>query len=213
MINQQKNFCYRIYHIDNLKHILNNGLCTKHHPNARADFVSIGNTEIIDTRNNTVVKIKNYGKIGEYVPFYFTPRSLMLLNIVTGHRAPLVPKRNKDELVVVRCLIDDLCKLNKFFFTDGQANIISMTEHYNDIALLDTIDWGIIQNSDFKKDADDTDKQRRYQAEFLVYSHVPVTAIESIVVYNEKAEKLVKTELAKTDKIIPIHIIKNYFFD
>jgi hypothetical protein len=164
MINQKKIFCYRLCHTNNTKHILDTGLCTKQHPKAVADFISIGNTEIIENRNDTLVKIEGYGKIGEYVPFYFTPRSMMLFNILTGYRAPLVPKRAKDDLIIIRCLISDLCKLSKFFFSDGQANVTSITDHYDDITNLDVVDWDIIQKSDFKMDAADRDKQRRYQA-------------------------------------------------
>jgi hypothetical protein len=81
ILNQHKNFCYRIYHIQNLPHILENGLCSKHHPAASAGFISIGNPSIISARDSTMVKINGYGNIGEYIPFYFTPRSMMLFNI------------------------------------------------------------------------------------------------------------------------------------
>ena len=72
MINKGKNFCYRISHIKNMWDILRDGICTKHHPNASKDFISIGNPEIIDVRDETMVRIDGYGNIGEYVPFYFT---------------------------------------------------------------------------------------------------------------------------------------------
>lgn len=213
LINTKKNFCYRICHIDNVAGILENGLCTKHHPDASENFISIGNPQIIDTRDSTPVKIPGYGNIGDYIPFYFTPRSMMLLNIVSGYWHPVVPKRSKEEIIVIRCLLDRLVELDRFFFSDGQANVTSVSQHYNDLENLDEIDWDIIHKSDFKKDLDDSDKQRRYQAEFLVHMHVPVSHIESIHVYSEKAAKIVKTELANTDLILPIKVTKEYFFD
>lgn len=212
VINKNKNFCYRVCHIENLPHILENGLCTKYHPKASADFISIGNSEIIGVRDDTKVKIEGYGIIGEYVPFYFTPKSMMLYNIITGFREPIVKKRLKSELMVIRSVINDLSKIGKFFFTDGQANVTSMTNHFNDLKYLSAIDWDIIQKSDFSKNETDNDKQRRYQAEFLVYKHVPVSSIESINVYNDKAETIVKKEMAKTNILLPIHITKEYFF-
>lgn len=212
-INSKKNFCYRICHIRNLAHILAHGLCTKHHPDASAGFIGIGNPDIIDTRDDTAVKIAGYGNIGEYVPFYFTPKSMMLFNIITGWRAPLVPKRPKEDIIVIRCLITELAKLERFFFSDGQANVTGTSNHYNDIKYLDQIDWDIIQQSDFKREARDTDKPRRYQAEFLVHHHVPVGSIESIHVYNQPAMNYVKAELALTNHLIPIFETKQYFFD
>ncbi len=213
ILNNNRNFCYRICHIHNLPHILEHGLCTKHHPNASPDFISIGNPSIISTRDSTLVKIDGYGSIGEFIPFYFTPKSMMLFNIITGYQAPLVPKRNKEDIIVIRCRINDLSKAGKFFFTDGQANVTSITNHYSNLIDLDKIDWDIIQTSDFKKSEADTDKQRRYQAEFLVQHNVPVNFIESINVYNSKAATFVQTELAKTDRLITMRIHTFYFFD
>jgi len=213
VINKNKSFCYRISHIQNISYILQNGLCTKHHPKANSSFINIGNTEIIGVREDMPVRLKGYGNIGDYVPFYFTPRSMMLFNIITGHRQPIVPQRQKEDILVIRCLINDLCKAGRFFFTDGQANEKTLTTHYDDLAALDEVDWDIIQRSDFKKDAADTDKTRRYQAEFLVFDHVSVNYIESINVYNNKAATFVNSEMAKTDLLIPVRVVKEYFFD
>ncbi len=104
-------------------------------------------------------------------------------------------------------------KSRSVFFTDGQANTTSITNHYNDLDDLKKIDWEIIQNGDFKKEASDTDKQRRYQAEFLIHNYVDIHYIESINVYNNKAVTFVKQEIAKTDIIKPVNINTNYFFD
>lgn len=213
VLNKNKNFCYRVCHIENLGSILSNGLCTKYHPKADKRFISIGHPEIIGVRDITPVKIDGYGNIGDYVPFYFTPRSMMLYNIITGYQAPLVPKRRKEELMVLRCVIQDLAKAGQFFFTDGQANATSITNHYNNLDALDQIDWEIIQKGDFRKEAADIDKQRRYQAEFLIHNHVGIHYIESFHVYNAKAVTFVTEELSKTDIIKPVHITTSYLFD
>jgi hypothetical protein len=159
------------------------------------------------------VRIRDYGQIGQYVPFYLTPKSMMLYNIITGYREPIVKKHPKEDIIVIRCRIRDLSKLGKFFFTDGQANERTLTSHYNDLSHLDEIDWEIIQKSDFKRDASDTDKTRRYQVEFLVYNHVPSKYIESIHVYNNKAANFFQKEMAKTTHLIPVHETRGYFFE
>lgn len=145
LINPDKRYCYRICHIDNLRHLLNVGMCSKYHPLADPNFVSIGNIEVINARDTTDVQIAGYGKVGEYVPFYFTPRSIMLYNIVTGHRAPKVPKVPRENILVIRCLIEQLAKCGRYFFTDGQANVSNGTNHFHDLKDLDKIDWSIIQ--------------------------------------------------------------------
>lgn len=212
IVNTNKSFCFRITHRDNLVHILKYGLVTKHHKNAATNFVSIGNLEIIDVRSTTSVRMKEYGNIGDYVPFYFTPRSIMLYNIVTGYYAPKVPKRNKEEIIVIRCLIENLAKQPKWFFTDGQAND-EETTHYMDLNNLNKIDWDCIQNSNFSKSDGDYDRQRRYQAEFLVHHSVPFELLESICVYSEKMKNWTEQKLKETGVTIPVHIHQPYFFD
>lgn len=212
MINTNKAFCYRITHRDNLGHILQHGLLNKNHADADPNFIAIGNPEIIDVRGTTQVGLPGYGLIGEYVPFYFTPRSVMLFNIVTGYYAPKVPRRNKEEIIIIRCLIETLVQQTRWFFTNGQAND-EETEHFADIRFLNRIDWECIQNSNFSKTDGDYDRQRRYQAEFLVHNAVPVNCIESICVYNDTMAAWVTKQVNKAGKMIPVHIQKFYFFD
>lgn len=212
IINKEKKFCYRITHRENLEHILENGLVNKSHVNANRSFISIGNLEIIDVRSLTIVNLEDYGNIGDYVPFYFTPKSIMLLNIITGYYAPKVPKRDKGEIIVIRCLIEKLANQPKWFFTNGQAND-GESKHFNKLNELDQIDWDCINQSNFNKNDGDYDRQRRYQAEFLVKDIVPIDCIESICVYDEETKTWVQTLLNAKRKNINLHIIKSYFFD
>ncbi len=211
-MNANRRYCYRITHIENLPYILEHGLLNKNHILANPDYIHIGNQEIIDVRTTTKVKIFGYGFLGEYVPFYFTPKSIMLYNIVTGYYHPTVPKRSRNEILVIRCLIEDLADLTDFFFTDGQGNDL-ITEHHNDLQYLDEIDWLSIQQSDFTKSDGDYDRPRRYQAEFLVRNKVPLEKIESFNVYNDEAADIVMYELSK--KLItnlPVYVRPQYFF-
>jgi len=211
MINSQKLYCYRITHINNLSLLLQNGIVSKKHPNASAGYVNIGNNEIIDVRSKTLVGINNYGMIGDYVPFYFTPKSIMLYNIITGYWSPVVPKRNRNEILVIRCLISDLANLPQWFFTDGQANDMA-TQHYNNLAVLDNIDWLSIQTSNFNKSNGDYDRLRRYQAEFLVHQQVPIGHIESLNVFDVQSELVVNNILAQNNINLAVNIKPQYFF-
>jgi len=210
-INQSKQFCYRIAHIDNLPLILRDGLVSKKQINYNDQYINIGNPSIIDVRSTTEVKLPDYHTIGDYVPFYFTPKSIMLLNIQTGYQSPLVIKRHPSEIIVLRCRIKKLIELPKWFFTNGQANTF-ITEHYNDIKFLDQIDWITIQNCDFKKTLADNDKPRRYQAEFLVQNHVPIEYIDSIYTYDEVAKNRVCKALEEYKKELIVGVQKLYYF-
>ncbi|HBB01206.1 MAG TPA: hypothetical protein DCZ19_09085 [Porphyromonadaceae bacterium] len=211
MINEQKRYCYRITHINNLPLLLQNGIVNKHHPNASKHFMEIGNPEIIDVRRAKPVRISNYGIIGDYVPFYFTPKSIMLFNIITGYHHPIVPKRNKNEILVIRCLIEVLANLPKWFFTDGQGNDM-ISNHYNNLADLIQIDWDCIQQSNFSKNDGDYDRPRRYQAEFLVYNEVPLEYIESLNVYDQITADRVNNLLNKNNINLTVNVQPQYFF-
>jgi hypothetical protein len=212
VINASKKYCYRITHRENLVHLLTNGLVNKSHIKASPDFLPIGNLEIIDVRGSTEVKILGYGYIGDYIPFYFTSRSIMLFNILTGYYAPKVSARTKDELIVIRCLVSELAKLPRWFFTDGQAND-GETIHYNDLDAINMIDWDCIHQSNFKKSDGDYDRPRRYQAEFLVHNEVPIEYIDSICVYNDTMKTWAEEEIKNKGFKIPVVTQKAYFFD
>lgn len=212
VINAERKYCYRITHIQNMPYILEQGMVSKQHPLANRAYIQIGNPEIIDVRSNTAVRIAGYGDFSEYVPFYFTPRSMMLYNIVTGYRSPLVPKRNREEIVVIRCLMEQLATLEHWFFTNGQGND-SISRHFHDLDKLSEIDWESIQQSNFSKNDGDFDRPRRYQAEFLVRHVVPLSHIESLHVYNEAAKSAVEKMLeAKKTLNFGVQITPIYFF-
>lgn len=212
LINRNRRYCYRITHIRNLPLILQNGIVTKNHANASDEYIHIGNPEIIDARSTTPVRINGYGNIGDYVPFYFTPKSIMLYNIITGYWHPLVPRRNRNEILVIRCLIDELTQLPRWFFTDGQGNDMA-SSHFNDLAELDKIDWECIQQSSFSKSADDFDKPRRYQAEFLIHNYVPLESMESLNVYDQASAENVQNELDQNNINLAVNIQPKYFFE
>jgi len=201
---------YRITNRENLAHILQYGICNKNHPDANPDFVSIGNHDIIERRNEHRVKIEGYGNIGDYVPFYFSPKSIMLYNILTGYG---VSKVKPEEIIF---LITDIqsavnCK-QLYFFSDGQANT-RISQHYNDLKDLDKIDWEVVESGDFSKSNSDNDRTRRYQAEFLIHEKVPLNCIRAIVVYNESCATFVKKKLALTGLIIQVYIKRSFYFN
>jgi len=211
MINKNKKYCYRITHIKNLPIILESGIVCKKNSKANSKYINIGNPEIIDVRTETPVKIEDYGMIGDYIPFYFTSKSIMLYNIQTGFRHPFVPKRNPSEILVMKFKIEELSSLeSKWFFTDGQAND-KATTHYNNLTDIDKIDWESIHQNNFSK-SDDFDRGRRYQAEFLVKNEVQISHIESLNVYNDKAKEYVEKILKEYNLEIRVNNNKIYYF-
>ena len=201
---------FRITRIDNIPHILRHGICNKSHPNADPNYVPIGNGEIISFRSEHKVNIRGYGFVGDYVPFYFDPCSIMLYNILTGYT---VKKVTPEKIVFLCCTVEALTNCgNRYFFSDGQANTY-ISEHYSDLKDLDKVDWNVVKSKNFKKTIEDIDRPRRYQAEFLVRHYVPITCVGAIVVYNENSLNFVNSELEKAGLLIRALIKKPFYFN
>jgi hypothetical protein len=111
---------FRITHIDNVPWILDHGLHCKSSKVQDPNFVQIGLRELIDKRATRRVHKKPGGSLGDYVPFYFTPWSIMMYNIKTGYGD--VIQRPNHEIVIIVSSIHQLVELDiPFLFTDAHA--------------------------------------------------------------------------------------------
>src|SRR4051812_48728458 len=172
-----KALIFRITHIDNVPWILANGLHCRTSPVSDPDYRNIGNAELIDKRSTREVTIPPGGTLSDYIPFYFTSRSPMLLNIKTGRNVPAVVM--SDIVIFVTSLKKLADEGIPFVFTDRHAYLVP-ARFSNDLRNLDWIDWDILQRSDFSYDANNLGKMERYQAEALVYKHLPMSAVSAI---------------------------------
>jgi hypothetical protein len=63
-----KIYLFRMIHIENISHILQHGITHFASINANSKFVPIGDSSIIETRNNFL--LNNGRRLGDYIPFY-----------------------------------------------------------------------------------------------------------------------------------------------
>ena len=174
VLNPEKALIWRIVHRDNIPWILVNGLHCSNSTTQYAEWVKIGSPELIEKRQQHPVPVGTKGVLSDYIPFYFTPFSPMLLNIKSGRGG--VPQRDNDEIVILVSSLHHLYQQHiPFVFTNSHA-YYQWTEFYTDLSNLDEIDWSILQTRDFKRDMDDPAKFERYQAEALIYQHCPAEA-------------------------------------
>ena len=173
-LNPEKALIFRITHIRNVPWILRNGLHCKNSDVRDPNFVRIGNLELIQRRTGRSVLVPPGGSLSDYVPFYFTPFSVMMYNIHTGRG---VTTRSNGEIVI---LVSSLHHLRErelaFVFTDKHAKV-ELANFYDDLADLDKIDWEILLRRDFQRDLNDPQKMERYQAEALVHCHCPIEGL------------------------------------
>lgn len=209
-LNPEKALIFRITHVKNLPWILDNGLHCRNSALQDPKFMNIGNPELIDKRNRRVVPVDPGGMLSDYVPFYFTPYSIMLYNIHTGHGG-LTRVANRDIIILVSSLhkVDKL-ELN-YAFTSGHAYPV-YTDYFNKLDHLSEIDWPLLQRRDFKNDPDDPEKKERYQAEALVHQHLPISALSGIACHNETTKTMIEAELSKRRLEMKVLAKPGYYF-
>lgn len=198
---------FRMTHIGNVAHILQNGITHKGSPAANPDYIPIGDSSLITSRSSFV--LNNGRSLGDYIPFYFGTRTPMLYVIQKGFNGvvPTAP----EEIVYCVSSVQKIIDLQlSYVFTDGHA-IDSFSSQYTeaDVQRLGTlIDWEAVNELDWKKDTD-LDLKRRKQAEFLVLGDVPRESILGFIVYNDEAKDRLRS-LEVPDNMI--HISKKYYF-
>lgn len=209
-LNREKALIWRIVHRDNLPWILNNGLCCGNSQVHSPNWVNIGNPELIDKRARHPVPLPPGGDLNDYVPFYFTPFSVMMRNIHTGWGG--IIKRPNDEIVI---LVSSMMHIHqkglKYLFTDSHAYYRWAT-FFSDLTDLDKIDWPLLQRRDFKRDPDDPAKFERYQAEALIYQHCPIDGLIGVVCYTEEVQKSIEKRVDERGLNLQIYARPGWYF-
>lgn len=155
-----------------------------------------------------MVPIPPGGMLHDYVPFYFAPRSPMLMTINSGN-VPNCHLRQDDivHLVSNAQLVGGL-KI-PFVFTDLHA-AMDYARYFSDLSQLDEIAWDLLHEQPqldgfckywMSKHTPERYVQRREirQAEFLVHGRLPLAAITQIGVRNENMEARVRAALVGTN--------------
>ena len=180
---------YHITHLDNLPGIIKEGglHCDRTAQNMKS--MNIGHKHIKARRLNRSVPVGPRGTVGDYVPFYFAPRSPMLFAISRGNvegytagQRPVIYLCSSTEAV-------DAAKL-RWVFTEGHADM-DYTDFFDDFKNLGQIDWSLMRAKYWRDTDEDGDRKRRRQAEFLVKDFFPWKLVRQIAVYGNDTAKIV----------------------
>jgi len=180
-----KIYLFRMTHIENIPHTLKFGITHKTSINSNPNYIPIGDSSIINTRDSFLLNNGNH--IGKYIPFYFWGKMPMLYVIQNGFN--FVEAVKAEDIVYVITSVQEIIDANlDFVFTDGHA-IDSFSRQFSkeDIENVSNIlDINAIQTK-YWKDEHDLDLKRRKEAEFLVLGDIKVTCVLGYFVFNQKA--------------------------
>lgn len=170
---------FHITHVENLASIIAHGcLWSDSQRIARnLDTTNIGYSHIKQRRLNRLVTAGSGGKLGDYVPFNFCPRSVMLYVVSRGH---VDYSGGQNEIVHLVSSVNTATSLGKpWAFTDRHADLAYAT-YFASLGKLSEVDWNVMPLTYWAGD----DVKERRQAEFLVYESFPWAAVERIGVKN-----------------------------
>ncbi|CEG55703.1 type II toxin-antitoxin system toxin DNA ADP-ribosyl transferase DarT [Legionella fallonii] len=191
-LNAEKALIWRITHKDNISGILDNGLYCANSPIQIPCYTPIGNIELIGKRKNRIVSLHPGGTLSDYIPFYFTHFSPMMYNIHTGRG---VKQYHNSELLILVSSLRLVEENNlEFLFTDRHA-YLQRANYYNNLDSLSEIDWLSLQQRDFRLNPEDPEKFDRYQAEALIYNHLPINSLKGIVCYTDELKLQIENEI------------------
>ena len=178
---------YHITHVTNLAGILQRGglLCDRLSIDRNVQTQQIGYAHIKQRRMARAVPLAPQGTLGDYVPFYFAPRSPMLYTIerrnTPGYQA------GQQRIVHLASSVETLQAAQppvRWLFTDGHADM-EYSDFFSSVDDLDKVDWPVMTARFWHDTSADGDRKRRRQAEFLVHQFFPWTLVEAVGVIDQ----------------------------
>lgn len=182
-----------ITHIDNLASILKQGFLWSDAKRIELGFANqnIGYDHIKQRRLIRPVSVAAGGTIGQYVPFNFCPRSVMLFVIHKGHDDFA---GGQERVLHLISDIDTIKLTNEHcFFTDIHADL-DYAEQIDDFDRINELDINRIINEKYWQDF-----KEEKQAEFLAYESVQWKTIRQIGVKTQAIADEVITLLQGTE--------------
>jgi hypothetical protein len=209
ILTPERALIFRITHRANVPWSLKNGLHCASSLTQDPHFVSIGKPDLIERRRSRRVPVPPGGTLDDYIPFYFTPCSPMLYNILTGHG---VRRRAREEIVVLVSSFDQLDQHGlPYVFTDRHA-YLRAASFFRDRSDLRHIDYDLLKSKAFKRDREAPAKFDSYQAEALVHGKMPSVALLGLACYTEKARSEINAVISDLGLELKTVVRRNWYF-
>ena len=206
---------YHITHVNNLQGIVADGaLVSDRVMMARGGPVqAIGMSEIKRRRIEELdVPCHPGTKVGDYVPCYFCPRSVMLFVIHRANYRELTYRGGQGPIVHLEA---DLYKALDWAETNGRPWAFSLSNagaYYAELRSrrsdLIQLDWTAIAARDFR----DPDVKERKQAEFLLYERFPFDLVDRIGVQSAASRACAAEACAETAFRPVIEVRPEWYF-
>ncbi len=210
----KKPLIYHITHVDNLTSVINDyGLWSDAQMIKKGKKTEcIGMSEIKQRRLKLPVSCYRGDCVGDYVPFYFCPRSVMLYIIHMGNHVSLTYRGGQRQIIhleadmieVVRWANGSGCRW-AFTLSNAGANY---TEFCNSLEQLNEIDWEAVGSNNFS----DRHVKEGKQAEYLLHGYFPWNLIRRIGVYSPETRSIVLESITNAKHRPVVEVMRNWYF-
>ena len=191
---------YHITHVDNLARIIEAGLLWSDAKriDLGLDCTLVGMSDIKRRRLERIrVKCHSDAVVGEYVPFYFCPRSIMLYILHRGNHPDITYHGGQGPIVHLMADLHRVVewadsKERRWAFSDSNAGA-RYAAFWAGLEHLERINWAAVKATDWQ------DHKEGKQAEFLVHESFPWELVECVGVIGKSMKTKVEALLADAD--------------
>ena len=198
---------FHITHVNNLPGIIamDRLWCDAQRISQGFGNTNIGYSHIKARRLTHPVTVSEGGTLGDYVPFNFCPRSVMLFVVSRGHDNY---REGQEPIVHLVSSIDSIVATGRpCAFTDRHADL-GYANQYDSLDDLDKVDWAVMPERYWN----DYEKKEKRQAEFLVHDYCAWAVIEEIAVINQSVKEKVEMALAGATHKPAVYIRRNWYY-
>lgn len=205
---------YHITHVENLVSIIGDGgLLSDAEMIARGGpQVAVGMSDIKRRRLELALKCHAGDKVGDYVPFFFCPRSVMLYILHMGNRPGLTYFGGQDPIVhlevdVKRTIEWAAEEEVRWAFTNGNA-ATAYTPFFSAEDDFEKVHWDAVAADDFR----DSRVRESKEAEFLVKRFVPWELVERVGAHSEEVVEEAAMAIGTGNHRPSVEVCRGWYF-
>ena len=203
---------YHIVHVDRLPSIIRDGYlwCDAKMVRRGGSGTTIGMNKIKQRRLTNALNSHSNLHVGDCVPFYFCPRSVMLYIIHQANHPELAYCGGQDPIVHLETdLQQTVAWANQkklcWAFTTSNASA-SYAEDWCDLAKLNEIDWNAVQATRWQR------CKEGKQAEFLIEDQFPWPLVSRIGVLSNQTYQQTSATLVGAKHKPPVEIRRQWYY-
>lgn len=194
---------YHIIHVNRLDSVLKDGFlfCDAEMSHRQNVGPTIGISNIKERR--MLLKLSSFPDltVGQCVPFYFAPRSVMLYVIKCENHPDLAYSNGQEDILHLEFNLQKVLNWAqdnglKTCYTTSNAGSRYFEDYSDFTKIKDNIDWAAVDANQWSGTGIDKSVKENKQAEFLIENRIPIELLELVGVYNlqnyNKVNKILK---------------------